>query len=245
MFASERFRLKDPSFIISSAKNKLLELWSSHSTDDFASIYRRIRPYTMLSYCRLRGLFDAVGYVVNENIHGDLVECGSARGGSAALMGLTLRQLGARRTLRVFDTFEGLPSPNEKDPDFEVANQYTGTCRGDIKEVESLFENLGILSDCHLIKGLFQETLPREARREIAVLHIDGDWYDSVKVCLENLYDQVAANGIIQIDDYGYWEGARNAVHDFVRDRGIKINLKYIDYSGRQIVKGAKSEVLR
>ena len=103
--------------------------------------------------------------------------------------------------------------------------------------VSALFASLEILETSHLIKGRFKETLPHTDLGKIAVLHIDGDWYESVKVCLEQLYDRVSSGGIIQIDDYGHWEGARKAVDEFFDNRGIPCVLDYLDYTGRRVVK--------
>jgi predicted O-methyltransferase YrrM len=179
-----------------------------------------------------------VTYAVSHEIPGDIVECGTARGGSAALMGLTLKRLNAsERKLWVFDTFEGLPSPTADDPDFEIAKLYTGTCLGSIEDVSASFDRLGISGQVELVKGLFQDTLPKARIGKIAVLHIDGDWYDSVKTCLENLYDRVVEGGVIQIDDYGFWKGARKAVDEFFQSRSIIADLKHLDYSGRQLIK--------
>jgi O-methyltransferase len=191
----------------------------------------------MCSNARLRGLYRALRYVVSHDIPGDVVECGSARGGSAALMALTLRRLGARRKLWLFDTFEGLPAPTSQDPDFELADLFTGTCVGTLGEVRALFNRLNVADDVALVKGLFQETLPATPIARIAVLHIDGDWYESVKVCLDCLYDKVVAGGVIQLDDYGYWKGARKAVDEFLEQRGIQAPLQRLDYSGRYLVK--------
>src|SRR5271167_1510198 len=83
-----------------------------------------------LPISRLRGLYRGVRYVVGREIPGDVVECGAARGGSAALMALTLRELKAQRSIWLFDTFEGLPAPTSQDPDFEIADLFTGTCVG-------------------------------------------------------------------------------------------------------------------
>jgi len=175
--------------------------------------------------------------VTARHIPGDVVECGTARGGSAALMGLALKEAGAARTLWVFDTFEGIPAPTVADPDHEIATLYTGAFRGGLDEVQDLFRRLGILDRAKLVKGLFQDTVPRSDVRAIAVLHLDGDWYDSVKVCLEYLYDRVSPGGIIQIDDYGHWQGARKAVDEFMTARHITVPLRYLDYTGRQLIK--------
>jgi Macrocin-O-methyltransferase (TylF) len=222
---------------LSLLRDLILDAWDSVSTQEFSQLYRKVRPFTMCGNARLRGLHRAVHYVVAKNIPGDLVECGTAQGGSASLMGLTLKRLGSPRTLWVLDTFEGLPAPTAEDPDREIAQLYTGSCRASVAEVSALFERLGILGECQLVKGRFQETLPAFGPRNIAVLHIDGDWYDSVRVCLEELFDQVSPGGVIQIDDYGHWKGARRAVDEFMKNRSIKGRLQRLDYTGRQLIK--------
>lgn len=67
--------------------------------------------------------------------------------------------------------------------------------------------------------------------------HLDCDWYESVKVCLDHLYDRVSPGGLIQIDDYGHWKGARKAVNEFFLRRSIEVRLRRLDYSGRQMIK--------
>ena len=230
-------RIGNWSWLLSQAHDLVLRSRDRVSQGEFARLYRLVRPYTMSSNARLRGLYSAVRHAILNNTLGDVVECGTARGGSAALMGLTLSRLGARRTLWVFDTFEGLPPPTLDDPDFETAKLYTGECRGELDEVAALFGRLGILSNSRFIKGLFQETLPTCAIEKIAVLHIDGDWYESVRVCLDHLYERVSPGGIIQIDDYGHWAGARKAVDEFLSQRAIDAPLRRLDYTGRQFIK--------
>ncbi len=191
----------------------------------------------MCSNARLRGLYRGVESVIQRGVPGDFVECGCALGGSAALIALTLRSLAAQRELWLFDTFEGLPAPSEEDPDFESAMLYTGACIGTLDEVQQLFKDLRTTERVHFVKGLFQDTLPKAPINQIALLHIDGDWYHSVKTCLLNLYDKVAPGGMIQFDDYGYWAGARKAIDEFLLKRQISCNLRKLDYSGRQLIK--------
>lgn len=204
---------------------------------DFALLRQKVLPYTMVGYGRLRGLYRAVRYAVENNVRGDVVECGAARGGSSALMGLTLKQLHSDKALWVFDTFAGLPPPTLDDPDYEIAKERTGTCLGTLQEVQRLFADLEILPQSIFVKGLFRDTLPTCDVENIAVLHLDGDWYQSVKDCLEHLYDRVSPGGIIQIDDYGHWAGARKATHEFLDQRSINVGLRYLDYTGRQFTK--------
>ena len=230
-------RLGSIDWITSQTRDAWLHLHDSVSSEPFARFYKTVRPYTMSGNRRLRGLYTAIRHVTAHGIAGDVVECGTARGGSAALMGLALKEAGADRTLWVFDTFEGIPPPTTADPDYDIAALYTGDFLGELEDVAALFRRLGILDRARLVKGLFQDTVPRAEVGAIAVLHLDGDWYESVKVCLEALYDRVSRGGIIQIDDYGHWKGARKAVEEFMADRRLAGPLRYVDYTGRQLIK--------
>ena len=222
---------------LSKGRDIILDTLDLFSNEEFSRIYREIRPYTMCGNARLRGLHWAVRHVVTQNISGDVVECGTARGGSACLMALALKRLHERRLLWVFDTFDGIPAPTLDDPDWEIAKLFTGHFRGTLDEVNALLEAKQVISQCKLIKGRFQDTLPIVNIEHISVLHIDGDWYDSVKACLDHLYDRVSPGGVIQIDDYGHWQGARKAVDEFVRKRDLNLTLRRIDYTGRQLIK--------
>ena len=230
-------RSTDTALVADTAIRAVVNVWDLISPFPFSHLYRKIRSRTMCSNARLRGLYGAVTYVVRNGIPGDLVECGCASGGSGAMMALTLRHLGAHRALWMFDTFEGLPAPTADDPDYEIADLFTGTCVGTLEEVQDLFKRLQVAEEVQFVKGLFQDTLPYSHVGQIALLHIDGDWYESVKVCLENLYDRVTPGGIIQLDDYGYWKGARKAVDEFLEKREIHEPLQRLDYSGRSFRK--------
>ncbi len=230
-------RATDARFVGSAALRFAMDAWHAVSPGEFSVLYRRVRPYTMCSSARLKGLYRGVRSITERKVAGEVVECGCAQGGSAALMALTLKSLRVSRQLWLFDTFEGLPAPTSEDPDYEIAQLFTGDCVGTIEEVEGLFRTLLIKDDVHFVKGLFQQTLPTTDIEWIALLHIDGDWFESVKVCLENLYDKVAPGGIIQFDDYGYWQGAKKAVDQFFANRGIDASLQSLDYSGRFLVK--------
>lgn len=216
---------------VSDIPARLSDLRDRIAPGDFARLHNRVRPYTMLRAARLRALYNAVRYVVGRNIPGAVVECGTAAGGSAALMALTLKDLGASRDVWLFDTFEGLPAPTDDDP--ARAREFVGTCRGELSQVKSLFYDFGL--SAHFVKGLFRNTLPEPDVERIAVLHVDGDWYESVRDCLVHLYDRVSPGGVIQIDDYGHWEGAGKAVDEFFRSRHV--HLRYVDYSARRIIK--------
>jgi O-methyltransferase len=84
----------------------------------------------------------------------------------------------------------------------------------------------------HLVKGWFADTLPKREIVPIALLHLDCDLYESVKLCLEQLYDDVIKGGCIVIDDYGCWEGCQKAVNEFIERRNLKVELIKVDYEG-------------
>ena len=235
-------RVQQPRFIFSHVANVLRETLAWVSPLEFDATFRRVRSMTMVSHRRLRSLQEAVRYVVAKNIPGDIVECGVARGGSAAVMALTLQQLGARRRLWLFDTFSGLPQPNSADPDYEIARNYAGHYGTSIDTIRASFERLGIsTTEIEFVPGLFQHTLSGSNVSQIALLHVDGDWYESVRTTLESFYDRVSSGAVIQFDDYGYWLGAQKAVDEFINKRGIKAELNYIDFAGRRMIKPAQS----
>ena len=233
-------RVRQPRFVVSHAARLLRETLAWISPTEFDTTFRRVRRITMVSHRRLRSLYEGVRYVVTNNIPGDIVECGVARGGSAAVMALALRGLGARRRLWLFDTFSGIPRPSAADPDFEIARNYTGSFCGSVDEIGAAFTRLGLTTEnVEFVPGLFQNTLPSSAVSQIALLHADGDWYESIKATLEALYDRVSPGGVIQFDDYGHWLGARKAVDEYMNRIGIKAELEYIDFSGRRVIKPA------
>lgn len=209
------------------------KLWPDHFAKN---VYPLVREHTFLRYETLRSLYEAAHYVVRENIRGCAVECGVARGGSGAAIAIALSETDPDRQVLLFDTFEGLPAPTREDPDYHRAVQKTGKCRGEFEKVDELFCRLG-LRNYRLVKGMFQETLRNTDTGNISLLHLDGDWYESTRVCLENLWDRVSDGGIVQIDDYGEWQGCKKAVDEFLGRKGVNVHLHYVDPSARRLVK--------
>jgi Macrocin-O-methyltransferase (TylF) len=199
--------------------------------------------YTMLSEQRLRSLHAMARSCGAESIEGAFVECGVAAGGSSALLAGCARRLGSSRRVWCFDTFTGMPEPGPEDRarngvTAEESGWGTGTCsapEASVLEAASLF---GAADRIVIRKGLFQETLPIAAAEigPIALLHLDGDWYDSTRVCLECLWHRVVPGGHIQVDDYGHWEGCRRAVDEFLASQskvtGLSVSIERIDYTG-------------
>jgi hypothetical protein len=178
----------------------------------------RVRGYTRCSLARLRALQRHVGEIQTRGLRGVVVECGVAQGGSAAAIMMALARGSDPLELILFDTFAGLPPPSVEDPDYDLAVEYTGSCAGSLDEVRQLFHALRLPAP-RCIQGLFQDTLHRTETGPIALLHLDGDWYESTMTCLRVLWPRVVAGGFVQIDDYGYWQGCRKAVTEYFGDQ--------------------------
>ena len=206
---------------------------------EFRDLFKAISPYTMLGEARLYSLFSLAKRICLENIPGNIVECGVAAGGSTALMAAVIKRYSKQpRCLYAFDSFEGMPPPTEADQAggilADLTGWGTGTCAAPEGSTKEICSKLGVENIVRTIKGYFEDTLPKMHNfvGMIALLHMDGDWYESTKTILENLYDRISNNGLIQVDDYGHWEGCRQAVHEFEANRQLKFNLNQIDYTG-------------
>jgi hypothetical protein len=142
--------------------------------------------------------------------------------------------LGApERSVWAFDSFEGLPAPGPSDG--EESRGYAGACVGAEEKLLEGFTRFADASHLTVRKGWFEDTLPAAASEigRIALLHVDGDWYESVKTCLECFYAKVSPGGYVIIDDYGTWVGARRATDQFRASVGDDAALRRIDHTGR------------
>lgn len=208
-------------------------------------LFIRVYPYTMISYKRLSNVYELSKKVEKEKIKGAFAECGVWKGGCAAIAAFVAKKAKSNRKIWLFDSFQGLPEPTEKDG--EMAKGYAlekasgklssiNQCVGTLDDVKDIFfSKLKInKNNVEIKKGWFQNTL-FEARKRvgpIAILRLDGDWYESTKVCLDNLYDNVITGGYVIIDDYGHWEGSRVALDEFFKERKLNPVLIKIDYTG-------------
>lgn len=215
-------------------------------------IVKRVAPFTMTPPQRIIGLIEAVRYLVAEGIEGDFVECGVWRGGSMMAAALTLKDAGdTSRHLHLFDTFEGMPPPTEMDKwtSGEKAAEILGRTKrkegysvwayASLDDVKNNLASTGYPAErVHYVQGKVEDTIPANAPGKIAMLRLDTDWYESTKHELEHLYQRLVPQGILIIDDYGHWVGARKAVDEFFaaapRPRPL---LQRLDYAARIAVK--------
>jgi hypothetical protein len=207
-------------------------------------LFIMIRKNTMVTPKRLNNVYDLTEKIITENINGDLVECGVWKGGCVAIMAYVQKKHKSYKKIWMFDSFEGLPEPTEEDGEnakIYAKNKNKGNlrsikkCVGPLEDVKAIFKKLDLnWSQAVVKRGWFQETLPNANKelKEISLLRLDGDWYESTKICLDQLYTKVSKGGYIIIDDYYHWEGARKAIDEFLQKQKIKAKIIKIDNDG-------------
>ena len=207
--------------------------------DEFGRMLTVIRPFTMMSEARLRTMYTNARRICEEDREGSFVECGVAAGGCSALLAYVIKTYSKRpRLLFCFDTFEGMPKPTPADTHAGLAADEsgwgTGTCAAPIDSLMQAVRAVGAADVIRPIKGLFRGTLPvtRESVGFIALLHLDGDWYESTRDILTNLYELVLPDGYLQVDDYGHWDGCKKAVDEYLLQKGVQPVIHAIDGTG-------------
>jgi O-methyltransferase len=196
-----------------------------------------VKPWTMTSPEKLNALILAVRHVVKHRISGDVVECGVWRGGSMQATARTLLEAGdTSRHLYLFDTFEGMPPPTEEDrrhdgqsaAELLASNERTSGvwAVASLEDVQDGMAQVDYPQDqVHFVPGMVEDTVPGKAPEQISVLRLDTDWYASTKHELETLYPRLVSGGVLLIDDYGWWQGSRKAVDEYLEQTGEQLLL--------------------
>jgi len=213
-------------------------------------IVSKARPYTMSGVERIVATISAVEHIVTQSVPGVIVECGVWRGGQMMAAALTLQHLGELRELCLYDTFSGMTQPDDTDldlhgdaaaPIYEASLQKPAGerwCEASLEDVSRNIASTGYpSSSVSYIVGPVEKTLPNKAPEQIAYLRLDTDWHASTMHELVHLYPRVAVHGVVCIDDYGHWQGARKATEEYLQTHKVPALLHRIDYSGRQFVK--------
>jgi hypothetical protein len=209
-----------------------------------------VLPFTMTSPERLFALITAVEYVTEFNVPGDIVECGVWKGGSMMAAALALMRLQrTEKDFYLFDTFEGMPRATDVDRSYKGESAVELMAKADrdsawvwayaqLDEVRKNMQATGYpMQQVKLIKGLVEDTVPSNAPQEISLLRIDTDWYGSTRHEMEHLFPRLSPGGVLIVDDYGHWAGARKAVDEYVKANNVRILLCRIDYTGRVAIK--------
>ncbi|MFL6664291.1 MAG: TylF/MycF/NovP-related O-methyltransferase [Rhizobacter sp.] len=218
-------------------------------SDADRDIVARVGPCTMTSPERRASLIGAVDHVVKHRIAGDIVECGVWRGGSMMAAALALMARGdTTRELWLYDTFEGMSEPTEDDRGVtgeSAKAQLERTARDEplwavasLEDVQANLESTGYPRErIHCVRGKVEDTIPATLPARIALLRLDTDWYESTRHELAHLYPRLARHGVLIIDDYGHWQGARKAVDEFFATSAEPVFLHRVDYTARLVVK--------
>ena len=223
--------------------------------------WRAVSEHTQLSQAGILNLETLARYVVANRLHGAFVECGTWRGGALSFWARSFLRNGgdpASNPLFGFDSFQGMPDITPEDGTWAAEmlhgrsleqlaeDEKNGALKPNRMNEASEKSCRAILAEsgfppqhAHIVKGWFQDTLPqwRERIGPIAVLRLDGDWYESTKTCLENLFDQVLPGGAIVVDDYGYFVGCQKAVNEFMARRSQPMELVFVDDCIRYFLK--------
>jgi len=191
---------------------------------------------TCIGIKRLDNLQFCVENVLSRKIPGDLIECGAWRGGATIFMRAILKAYNVNdRKVYVADSFEGCPKPDLKkypqDKGMDLYQQDYMFCP--IEKTETNFKAFGLLdAQVIFLKGWFKDTLPKAPIRQLAVLRIDADLYESKMDSLANLYPKLSVGGYVIVDDYGCYDACKMAVQDYRKANGINDEIKKIDWTG-------------
>ena len=213
-------------------------------------------PHTITGVARLQSLIDAVRFCVARDVPGAFAECGVWRGGSALAMVLTLQELGVSdRDVWLYDTFEGMTEPTEHDVSpldppalqtWEAARRANAVPWPEYFDPETFNEDVvretltatGYPAErLRFVRGPVEETIPAAAPDALALLRLDTDWYVSTKHELDHLWPRLAPGGVLIVDDYGHWEGARRAVDEYFAAHPPAPLLHRVDYTARMAIK--------
>lgn len=238
-------RLVDHGWGVTPPEQHLIDL-----EPEFLTIWNQVQTFTMTSVERGYALWQAVRYLVLSGIPGELVECGVWKGGSCMIMAHALSGLETERDIHLYDTFSGMTEPTEEDViawnGVPVSQKWEEEKKG-IKNhfaswavgLDQVRQNLAL---AHYPKNRFvfhpgdvARTLKKDLPEQISLLRLDTDWYESTKIELEMLYPRLVRGGILIIDDYGHFKGARQAVDEYFSDKPAFF--QRIDYTGRLLIK--------
>ena len=207
---------------------------------EFINHYIKGNAITMLPVARLDNIQNCIIDVMERQVPGDLIETGVWRGGAVIFMRAVLKAYEITdRRVWVADSFAGLPEPDVALFPIEAKFHSTPLVRKvyknfavDLEAVKSNFATFGLLDDSvQFLEGWFKDTLPTAPIERLAIMRLDGDFYESTADALAGLYDKLSVGGYVIIDDYGEesWNYCHRAVDEFRAARRIADPLVRVD----------------
>ena len=227
--------------------------------DDIRATLELVKGRTMTHHTKVQSLIEAVRYVTRHDIPGGILECGVWRGGSMLAVANTLNQLGVTdRDLYLFDTFTGMTEPTERDIRINEGKHADEFLKSDeigpmawsrpehfiatLDDVKEGFTSVDYPTErIHYVVGKVEDTVPDQSPEVISILRLDTDWYESTKHELEHLYRRLAPGGVLILDDYGTWQGAKEATDEFLAATGEPLLLNRVHRSRIAVKPGLES----
>ena len=189
---------------------------------------RTVRPFTLLSNINLFFLMELMRRLDEQRVEGNIIECGVYKGGSAGVLGYAVSRSPFDRRLRLYDAFRGMPKAHEYDDNRSKSME--GQLVGDPAQARRILRRVGLSDERYdVIVGWLEDTLPVAQEEAIALLHIDCDFYEPVKLVLERFYEHVEPRGYVVLNDYGGFEGCRRAADEFFCRLDLDAGLIQID----------------
>ena len=194
------------------------------------ALVNAVRPYTKSSVERIAAMIESLEEIEGKRIEGDIVECGVWKAGNIVLA----RKLAPSRVCWLYDTFTGMTLPTEYDmkPKYKEKppEDWIGHAAASLEEVHAALKQFEVFDEDKLrfVVGDVVETLPKSRPEKIALLRLDTDWYESTAAELHWLYPLLVPGGILIVDDFGHWPGARKAVLEYFRGT---VRFEPIDYT--------------
>jgi hypothetical protein len=205
-----------------------------------AAVLNRMHPVTSPDTMTDRATVDHLHWCIetalDDGVPGDLIEAGVWKGGLTVLMRGVLQAHGiSDRRVWVADSFEGLPTPDPRtalaDAVWHFLTEPVDWLRIQQDTVEANFRKHRMLDEqVRFLPGWFADTLPAAPIEQLAVLRLDGDWYESTKCALQWLYPRLSPGGFIEIDDYGLPLGCRTAVDEYRQLHAIDEPIHWINH---------------
>ncbi len=252
-----KFFPTDGKKLLSERLSEKLQLGYQYEQEAFKAM-QVIKYNTMLPYEELVSFYEQVVYCEKNSISGAFVECGVWKAGASGMMAIANLTFGNRpRNLYLFDAFNDICEPDSMHDDpllirevKKITASNTENFKGELKPLKGIYDQWGghgTLEEAKILleekikypadhlfyaKGWFQETMPLWQNKisEIALLRLDGDWYNSTKVCIDALYPKLVKGGICIVDDYGYNTGCSKAVHECLHHQGENPLMSKIGY---------------
>lgn len=203
--------------------------------------------YSMTNFERMWSLIQSFHHVRQESLVGDFVECGVWKGGNIILLKKLIEKFNFKKNIYGFDTFEGMVDPSFYDVNYnnksakkmfdEHKKKDIGFAMCSLDDVKRNIKKNTKTDNIFLIKGKVENTLKikKKLPKKISILRLDTDFYESTKIELEILFPRLVKGGVLIVDDYGFWKGAKKAVDEYFCD--YRQFMHYVDHSCRLLIK--------